>query len=85
MKKMEARCCQCILLGRKIVVFASCIVQSLVLFLYVSSQRFQFFAGGELSGWFGNHDVRRKHKKIFNRFPIVSSSAGAFMHSLNGR
>ena len=29
-------------------------------------------------------DVQRKQWKVCNRFPIVLSSAGAFMHSLNG-
>ena len=44
-----------------------------------------FLAPGELSEWLGNQDVRRIQWKVCNRFPIVSNSAGAFMHSLNGR
>ena len=40
-----------------------------------------FLARGELSGWLENQDVRRKQWK-FARFPIVSSSVGAFLHSL---
>lgn len=41
-----------------------------------------FLACGELSGSLGNQDVRHKHWKVFNQFPIISSSADAFMHSL---
>ena len=37
---------------------------------------FSFLACGELLGWLGNKDIRRKHWRICNRFPIVSSSAG---------
>ena len=44
----------------------------------------QFLPRGELSGRLGNQDVRHKQWKVCNRFPIVSSLAGAFMHSLNG-
>ena len=44
-----------------------------------------FIARGELSAWLANQAVRRKQWKICNRFMIVSSSAGAFMHSLSGR
>ena len=44
-----------------------------------------FLARGELSGWLGNQDVRRKQWEVCNRFPILLSSAGALMHSLNGR
>ena len=53
----------------------------------VASLRKPFLARGELSGWLRNQDpdVWRKKWKVCNRFPIVSSSAGAFMQSLNGR
>ena len=53
--------------------------------LEVVNDNHTFLARGELSGWLGNQDVRGKQWKVCNRFPIVSSSAGAFMHSLNGR
>ena len=39
----------------------------------------------KIEGWLANQAVRRKQLKICNRFLIVSSSAGALMHSLNGR
>ena len=38
----------------------------------------------KIEGWLANQAVRRKQLKICNRFLIVSSSAGALMHSLNG-
>jgi len=41
-----------------------------------------FLACGELLGWLGHQDVRRKQWKVCNWYPIVSSSAGAFMHSI---
>ena len=47
--------------------------------------QFHFLARGELSRWLGNHDIGCKQWKVCNRFPIVSSSAAAFMHSLSGR
>ena len=33
-----------------------------------------FLARGELSGWPGNQNVKRKQRKTFYRFSIVSSS-----------
>ena len=60
--------------------------------LFITSITFELFkpddsflARGELLGWLANQAVRRKQWKLCNRFLIVSSSAGAFTHSLNGR